>query len=319
METAVSASETGVSTLKTVVFGSEAGVSTREAAVFSSGTRASMLETAVSASGTGVSALKTAISGSGTGVSTLEAAVSSSGTRAFTLETAVSASEAGVSTLETVVSGSGTGVSALETAVSGSGTGVSALETTVSGSQTAVSVPEAGVLALSNRDPVTQIPRDIIPAVVDKAEDASPPFRRRVAALMSVAAHPFILIPVLVAVVTARSLPPRESPAPGPCNAQSYSLTYFRTPERRELDYVRQTGASVGLTHDPVFERRRRAREPLILRALSGSRGEAPGRCKWMPRQESSRIEGRERPHPLSPCPPLPSPAPPAPGEGERR
>ena len=305
METAVSASETGVSTLKTVVFGSEAGVSTREAAVFSSGTRASMLETAVSASGTGVSALKTAISGSGTGVSTLEAAVSSSGTRAFTLETAVSASEAGVSTLETVVSGSGTGVSALETAVSGS--------------QTAVSVPEAGVLALSNRDPVTQIPRDIIPAVVDKAEDASPPFRRRVAALMSVAAHPFILIPVLVAVVTARSLPPRESPAPGPCNAQSYSLTYFRTPERRELDYVRQTGASVGLTHDPVFERRRRAREPLILRALSGSRGEAPGRCKWMPRQESSRIEGRERPHPLSPCPPLPSPAPPAPGEGERR
>ncbi len=28
-------------------------------------------------------------------------------------------------------------------------------------------------------------------------------------------------------------------------NAQSYSLTYARTPERRELDYVRQTGASV--------------------------------------------------------------------------
>jgi ATP-binding cassette subfamily B protein len=28
-------------------------------------------------------------------------------------------------------------------------------------------------------------------------------------------------------------------------NAQSYSLTYVRTPERRELDYVRQTGASV--------------------------------------------------------------------------
>jgi len=28
-------------------------------------------------------------------------------------------------------------------------------------------------------------------------------------------------------------------------NAQSYSLNYFRTPERRELDYVRQTGASV--------------------------------------------------------------------------
>jgi ATP-binding cassette, subfamily B, bacterial len=28
-------------------------------------------------------------------------------------------------------------------------------------------------------------------------------------------------------------------------NAQSYSLAWFRTPERRELDYVRQTGASV--------------------------------------------------------------------------
>ncbi|MFL6193658.1 MAG: ABC transporter ATP-binding protein [Thermoanaerobaculia bacterium] len=28
-------------------------------------------------------------------------------------------------------------------------------------------------------------------------------------------------------------------------NAQSYSLNYLRTPERRELDYVRQTGASV--------------------------------------------------------------------------
>ena len=27
-------------------------------------------------------------------------------------------------------------------------------------------------------------------------------------------------------------------------NAQSYSLNYMRTPERRELDYVRQTGAS---------------------------------------------------------------------------
>src|SRR6185369_13896361 len=27
-------------------------------------------------------------------------------------------------------------------------------------------------------------------------------------------------------------------------NAQSYSLNYARTPERRELDYIRQTGAS---------------------------------------------------------------------------
>ena len=45
----------------------------------------------------------------------------------------------------------------------------------------------------------------------DKVEDASPPFRRRVAGWVSVAAHPFVLIPVLVAVVTARSLPPREA------------------------------------------------------------------------------------------------------------
>src|SRR5918993_1948386 len=28
-------------------------------------------------------------------------------------------------------------------------------------------------------------------------------------------------------------------------NAQSYALAYARTPEQRELDYVRQTGASV--------------------------------------------------------------------------
>src|SRR5690606_28410452 len=28
-------------------------------------------------------------------------------------------------------------------------------------------------------------------------------------------------------------------------NAESYSLNYRRTPERREIDYVRQTGASV--------------------------------------------------------------------------
>ena len=47
--------------------------------------------------------------------------------------------------------------------------------------------------------------------MVDKAENASPPLRRRVAVWVSVAAHPFVLIPVLVAVVTARSLPPRAA------------------------------------------------------------------------------------------------------------
>ena len=47
--------------------------------------------------------------------------------------------------------------------------------------------------------------------MLEKAGDASPPFRRRLAAWVSVIAHPFVLIPVLVAVVTARSLPPREA------------------------------------------------------------------------------------------------------------
>jgi membrane-associated phospholipid phosphatase len=49
--------------------------------------------------------------------------------------------------------------------------------------------------------------------VLDKTEDVPPPFRRRVAAWVSVIAHPFVLIPVLVAVVTARALPPREAAA----------------------------------------------------------------------------------------------------------
>ena len=49
--------------------------------------------------------------------------------------------------------------------------------------------------------------------MVDKLEDAPPSFRRWVAAWVSVIAHPFVLIPVLVAVVTARSLPPREAAA----------------------------------------------------------------------------------------------------------
>ncbi|MFL6201587.1 MAG: hypothetical protein ACJ76J_20635 [Thermoanaerobaculia bacterium] len=49
--------------------------------------------------------------------------------------------------------------------------------------------------------------------MVDEAEDASPLLRRRVAARVSVVAHPFVLIPALVAVVTARSLPAREAAA----------------------------------------------------------------------------------------------------------
>jgi membrane-associated phospholipid phosphatase len=45
----------------------------------------------------------------------------------------------------------------------------------------------------------------------DEAEAPRPSFRRRLAGWVSVAAHPFVLIPALVAVVTARSLPPREA------------------------------------------------------------------------------------------------------------
>jgi membrane-associated phospholipid phosphatase len=47
--------------------------------------------------------------------------------------------------------------------------------------------------------------------VLDEAEGAPRPILRRLAAWVSVAAHPFVLIPVLVIVVTARSLPPRQA------------------------------------------------------------------------------------------------------------
>ena len=62
-------------------------------------------------------------------------------------------------------------------------------------------------------------------------------------------------------------------------NAQSYSLNYARTPERRELDYVRQTGASVETAKEVkifglnafLIERYRAARRRLL-------RGEPPAR-----------------------------------------
>ena len=58
-------------------------------------------------------------------------------------------------------------------------------------------------------------------------------------------------------------------------NAQSYSLNYARTPERRELDYVRQTGASVETAKEVkifglnafLIERYRDARRELLRRA----------------------------------------------------
>jgi hypothetical protein len=63
---------------------------------------------------------------------------------------------------------------------------------------TAVSAIGTAVRAAPDGSYAPQILGGSIPAVVDEAEDARPPFRRRVAAWVSVAAHPFVLIPALV-------------------------------------------------------------------------------------------------------------------------
>ena len=67
-------------------------------------------------------------------------------------------------------------------------------------------------------------------------------------------------------------------------NAQSYSLNYARTPERRELDYVRQTGASVETAKEVkifglnafLIERYRDARRRLLSRPTGARRSGAP-------------------------------------------
>ncbi|MFL6291392.1 MAG: hypothetical protein ACJ759_10900 [Thermoanaerobaculia bacterium] len=168
---------------------------------------------AIHASKTGVSALETAVAGSEAGVAALKTAVPGSGPGVSALETALSGSGAGVSALETVLSGSGTGVSALKSAVSAAQTGVSAVGTAVRAARGAGAAPGYATSAAPDRDPAVRIPGDIVPAAVDEAEDASPPLRRRIAALVPVAAHPFVLIPALLAVVTARLLPAREAAA----------------------------------------------------------------------------------------------------------
>ena len=48
-------------------------------------------------------------------------------------------------------------------------------------------------------------------AAVSSLPVMPPPFRKRMAAWVSVAAHPFVLVPVLVTVVAVRSMPPRQA------------------------------------------------------------------------------------------------------------
>ena len=64
-----------------------------------------------------------------------------------------------------------------------------------------------------------------------------------VVTVASFAAGMLIYAPWLIAFLAIALLPAFIGEAH--FNAQSYSLNYARTPERRELDYVRQTGASV--------------------------------------------------------------------------
>lgn len=51
----------------------------------------------------------------------------------------------------------------------------------------------------------------IIAFVHDLSKPARPPLRRRVARWVSIVAHPFVLIPVLVAITTVRALPPARA------------------------------------------------------------------------------------------------------------
>jgi ATP-binding cassette subfamily B protein len=64
-----------------------------------------------------------------------------------------------------------------------------------------------------------------------------------VVTILSFAAGLVVYAPWLIALLLVALVPAFLGEAH--FNAQSYSLTYVRTPERRELDYVRQTGASV--------------------------------------------------------------------------
>src|SRR4029079_18712749 len=64
-----------------------------------------------------------------------------------------------------------------------------------------------------------------------------------VVTVVSFAAGLFVYAPWLIVLMAIALVPAFIGEAH--FNAQSYSLNYARTPERRELDYVRRTGASV--------------------------------------------------------------------------
>ena len=90
-------------------------------------------------------------------------------------------------------------------------------------------------------------------------------------------------------------------------NAQSYSLNYLRAPERRELDYVRQTGASVetakevkifGLNGFLIDRYRRLAAE--LLRGQSRARDPARGLGQRAHRHRHRRLLRRLRLHRLA-------------------
>ena len=81
-------------------------------------------------------------------------------------------------------------------------------------------------------------------------------------------------------------------------NAQSYSLDFGRTPERREIDYVRQTAASVETAKEVkifglngfLIDRYRAACRPPSMRPIAGWRCGAPAGAGCSPRSAPSAI-----------------------------
>jgi hypothetical protein len=67
-------------------------------------------------------------------------------------------------------------------------------------------------------------------------------------------------------------------------NSLSYSLDYMRTPERRELDYVRQTGASVEASQGSQDLRPERLPDRALSEAVHRAvRGQAQARDPGAP------------------------------------
>ena len=115
-----------------------------------------------------------------------------------------------------------------------------------------------------------------------------------VVTVASFAAGLVVYAPWLIALLAIALLPAFVGEAH--FNAQSYSLNYARTPERRELDYVRQTGASVETAKEvKIFGLNAlpdralpRARRRASSRPTAGSRCAAPAGAACSPR--SARV-----------------------------